>query len=376
MRRVLVIALGCLLVLGTAAVGLAADKVFRFGVVNSVTGAGAAFGVMGNNATELAVEQINSSGGVNGVMLEPIYYDSQSNPTIAVNLTQRLLTRDRVPLVVGSTSSVDTLAMMELAERNRVPLFSPSAVAHDITNKGYQWIFRLTMSDIHYAVKLAEYIAANPAWQRVAILYENTDYGAPPARHLRENLGALGLNVTNFEAYNRGDPDFTALLTKVEREHPDIVVTWGYYTDLALIHRQMRSLGMNMTIMANSGAVMAEYLNLAGNASEGLLAITGWSATDPDPASQRFVAEYRERFGEFPDNAGAYSYDAIFVIAEAIRNLGDKEPTAANVREALSNMTWTGVTGDLAFNENGQSLGPVTIVTVRNGEFVFVEKTR
>ena len=160
----------------------------KLGSVQPLTGGGSLFGLTAKQGFTMAMEELNQKGGVGGKELDIIIYDSTTKPPVAATLAQRLLFEDKVPLIFGSASSVDTLAMMEVTERAQFPLFTPSASAPLITEKGYKWIWRVGQTDKICATLLGKAISRKSDWNRVAFLYENTDYGRTPAKCWQESL--------------------------------------------------------------------------------------------------------------------------------------------------------------------------------------------
>jgi branched-chain amino acid transport system substrate-binding protein len=361
-----------LVFLGAGLQSSLAQETIKLGAVQPLTGGASFFGQTVKGGLALGVEDINSRGGINGKKLEIIFYDSTSKPPIAATLAQRLIYEDKVPVVIGSASSLDTLAMMEVTEKSKFVLMVPSGASPLITGKGYKWVWRLALTDKLGAACLGKFIIQKPEWKRIAILYENTEYGRPPSELVAGIIKqSSGKQLVTMESYNRGDTDFHGQLLKIRGQNPDLLLTWGYYTEAALIARQVKEVALNVQLLGNQSLGQTEYLELAGPAANGVLYLSSTSSYyNPDPRMQAFGKRYVDRFNRIPTDSSIDGYDGITVLAEVLRKAGT-DPQ--KMQSALNTSTFKGIGGDIKFDATGQAGRGAMLLKVENGQPRFLE---
>ena len=367
----------CLILVGIFTISILSQTMaqeLKLGSVQPLTGGGSLFGLTAKQGFTMAMEDLNQKGGVDGKKLEIILYDSTTKPPVAATLAQRLLFEDKVPLIFGSASSVDTLAMMEVTERAQFPLFTPSASAPLITEKGYKWIWRVGQTDKICATLLGKAISRKSDWNKVAFLYENTDYGRTPCEVLAGILkGMKGKQVVGMEIYNKGDTDMTGQLMKLKNSNPDLLVTWGYYTEAALIARQAQQIGLRAKtqLFGNQSLSFPEYIKLAGPAAEGVMFIESTSSSiNPNSKIQAFVKRYEEKFKRACYNTSVDCYDGVMIIAEVLKKVGT-DPK--RIQNALNTTTFEGTAESIKFDSRGQNLKGALMAKVEGGNFKFLE---
>jgi branched-chain amino acid transport system substrate-binding protein len=349
-----------------------AKEVIRLGTVQPLTGGGSLFGLMLKQGLTMAFEEVNAKGGVNGKEIELIIYDSSSKPSVAISLAQRLIYQDKVPLILGSGSSLDNIAMMDITEREKLPLLIPSATSPKITAMGAKWVWRSSLTDTLSAKTLGDLVKKKSNWKKVAFLNENTEYGRPPIEILKEIIEKLeGKQVVAHEVYNKGDTDVSAQLLKIKNTNPDILITWGYYTEGALIARQAQQIGLKAQLFGNQGLDFPEYLQLAGKAAEGVMIIESTSsATNPNPNIQAFVKRFEAKYKRACQHTAVDAYDGAMVAAHILKEVGTK---AEDIKKALGTMTFQGIAETIKFDATGQAMKGMLVFKVVNGEFKLVE---
>jgi branched-chain amino acid transport system substrate-binding protein len=343
----------------------------QVGVVAPQSGGTSAYGLSLVNGLKLAQEEINAAGGPNGRKIDLVVYDSQSTPTTAASLTQKLVFQDKVPLVIGSASSLETLAMMEITENNKIPLYVPSAASPKVTNQGYKWVWRQSLPDNVTAVAMGNYIAKNLGWKRVAALYENTDYGKPPVEVASDTLKKQGVEMLNLEAFNVGDTDLSAQLLRIRDARPDGVIMWAHYQEGALALKTIQQLGLNLKVISNQGLVYPAFLELLpSGVGEGMMDVTQFVWTNPDPKLQEFVKKFKGKYGSDPDVTALDAYDGLSVVAEAIKKAGGTD--AAKLQDAFRTIKYDGVGGPISYDQNGQAVRSALAVQIENHAFKVV----
>ncbi len=347
----------------------------KLGVVGPQSGGASAYGLALVAGLRMGFEEINAAGGIMGRKVELIAYDSQSTPTTAATLARKLISEDKVPILFGSASSLEALAMMEVTENAKLPLYVPSAASQKITSQGYQWVWRQSTIDTEFAKGLVQYAADTLKWKKVAALYENTDYGKPPMEVVVNEFKKRGVDMVMQEAFNVGDPDLSAQLLRLRDARADGYVFWGHYQEGALVVKQNVQLGLNLKIFGNSGPVYPAFLDLLdANAkkSSDFLASCQFVWTDDDPKQQAWVKKFKEKYGKDPDVTAMDSYDAAFIIKAVIEKAGGTDP--AKVQATLREIKYDGVGGPISFDSTGQAKRTVVIVKLADGNFKVVDR--
>jgi branched-chain amino acid transport system substrate-binding protein len=221
---------------------------------------------------------------------------------------------------------------------------------------------------------LARFAAASLHARSAALLVDvKSDYSVGLAAAFRRAFTAAGGTVTSEQRYSEGDTDFSAQLTEIRSRPPDVLFVPGYYTEVGLIARQKKALGVSGTLLGGDGWDSPRLAEIAGDAGNGAYFSNHYSPEDPFPATARFVAAYRARYHEAPDSVAALSYDAARLLADAIRRAG--EASGPRIREALAaTRDFEGITGNLSFDLERNPVKPITILRVEGGRYHFVEK--
>ena len=340
----------------------------KIGAVLPLTGDSSAWGEQGKYGIELAVEEINAKGGINGKKLEVVYEDSQAIPKYAVTSIQKLINVDKVPAVAGDMVSATTLAMAPIAEKSKTVLIAISASAPAITNAG-EYIYRVWPSDLLEGSVLAEFAAKNK-YRKVCILFIQTDYGTGLRDAFKKTLEQKGGKVLLTQGYKQDETDFKSALLKVKSKKPDAVYIVGYYKDSGLILKQAKEIGLKTQFFGATAVESPKLIEIAGDAAEGLIypIITDFDPEHPTPVANQFIEHFKKKFGIAPDWASSHAHDAVVVIAEAMKKGG---ATGTGIKKAIDfQRRFEGVTGKIIFDENGDVIDkPVTIKTVRHGKF-------
>lgn len=340
----------------------------KIGAVLPLTGDSAAWGEQGKYGIELAVEEINAKGGINGKKLEVVYEDSQAVPKNSVTSIQKLINVDKVPAVIGDIVSATTLSMAPIAEKSQTVLIAISASAPAITDAG-EYIYRVWPSDLLEGSVLAEFVVKNK-YRSVCILYIQTDYGTGLRDAFKKTLEQKGGKVVLTQGYKQDETDFKPALLKIKSKKPDAVYIVGYYKDSGLILKQAKEIGLKSQFFGATAVESPKLIEIAGDAAEGLIyaTITDFDTENPTPGAKEFIEKFKKKFGVTPDWASSHSHDAVVVIAEAMKKGGT---TGTRIKKTIdSQKRFDGVTGKIVFDKNGDVIDkPVTIKTVQNGKF-------
>ncbi len=361
------LAIGLLLLLTMTCREPGAESV-DIGWIGALTGQNAAYGSMVRRGTELAVEEVNAAGGINGRPLRILYEDDQLLPQRGVSALRKLISVDRVPLVIQSVGSTVMLAEAPIAEENQVVLISPTCTHDQITYAG-EYIFRVAPRDSDQGKVIAEAILERLSLNTAGILYINNAYGAGLKDHFITSFSAHGGEVLTEEAFAEGQTDFRAQLQRIKESGAVAIALLGYYEEAARILRQTRELGLAVRFIGSDGTSNPELIDLAGDAAEGYMATSfGWDYASDDEQTVAFVTKYQERFGVLPPAFAAYGYDGLHIIATALRQAaGLSGPEIKNALLALE--PYQGITGEAQFDELGDVHKPFEIFVVRDGVF-------
>jgi len=358
-------------------VAATAGDSLKIAVVMPLTGPVAAAGDDLKGGVLMKVDAVNAAGGVNGVKVEPVFYDDQCEPREAALVAMSIATTPEIVAIVGHMCSSAHLAALPTYLREGIPAVTPTATSEVISAKnrdedGKVWSFRTVYRDDFQGKFLAKYMAKVMGLHRVALLYENSDYGLGLKKSFLKQARRRGLTVVGVEAYKKGDQDFTPLLTKLRAAEPQGLCIAGYYGEAALIANQARKVGLRGPLFGPDALDSPDYMRLAGPASEGTFMTAPMLLGGPGSDGQRFSAAYRERFQRDPAWMSAYAYDTMGVVLAAVVKAG---PHREGIRDALAAMTspetgFVGITGTLYFNATGDCLRPAFVKMVRDGKFV------
>jgi len=318
------------------------------GMIFPLSGPVAFYGNESRDGAVLALEQINAAGGLLGRQLVAISEDDEGNAEITVNAFTKLTTRDNVSLIIGSSTSGPTIAVSTLAQRNRVVLISPSATNINATVAG-DYVFRTCFIDPFQGVVGADFSFYNLNTRRAAILYDaGADYNTGLAETFRNQFTALGGQVVAYEAYQTGDVDYNAQITRIRAANPDIVYLPNYYNDVRLQALQLRDLGVNTPLVGGDG--WDGLIDLAGDEVLNGFWSASFASDTTDPMGIAFVRAFQAKYNRPASQFAALGYDSMMLIADAIKAAGSFEASA--VKDALAKIDGYYVTGRIRFDQN------------------------
>lgn len=361
----LVLVLTASLLAGCAGGGGAAEEI-KIGMIGPLTGDYATYGVNVCRGVEVAVEEVNAAGGIDGKLLKLISEDTKGVPDDAARAATKLVDQDEVTAIVGAVLSGETITAGPFANDANVVMISPSSTATGIPDIG-EYIFRNCLSDDVQGAQLAEYAATTLGAKKFAILYAKNDYGEALKNAVQATAKKLA-SVVAVESYNDGEQDFNAVLTAIKSKQPDTLYIAGYYTEAARIAQQAKDQGLSVQLLGADGFFSAKLTELGGEAVEGAIFTASFYPDDPAEAVQNFVAAYQTKYSEAADMFAAQGYDAMMLVVEALK-AGDTDRVA--VRDALAEVKdFPGITGKTSFLPNGDCDKEVLILKVENGNFV------
>lgn len=340
--------------------------VFKVGVIAPFSGPSAQYGEDIRRGYLLAVEEINAQGGVRGRKLQLLFEDSEGKPEKAVSAARKLIFMDKVKVILGPLWSSPVLAVAPICEREKVVLLSSGASSPKITKAG-DYIFRNEISDAYGAQKAAE-LYFKAGFRRIAILYINNDYGVGVKEVTEKVYRSLGGKVLLAEAFEQDATDFRTPLLKIASRKPQALLIVAY-KEAILILRQMEELGIHLQILGTPLMEDRELVEKCGKMAEGII-YAYYGTFDPasrDKRIQEFLRRFQKRFNTMPGYYAPLGYDAVYILAEAIKKGGF---TAEGIKNALYKIRdFPGLTGRTSFDRNGDVIKPVILKIIKNGQF-------
>ena len=357
----------------------AAQSTIQIGLVQPLTGAFAAAGTDVVNGAKIAADDINAKGGVLGKKLELITEDTKSNPTEAAAVAEKLIVRDKVPVLMGASASTATLAVMPKLMEYKVPMLVETSSSSKITTSRNPYIFRIAPPSEVEAVVFGK-IVNRIGIKKADFLVVNNDWGRGTADEFSKILKDNGIAVGLVERMDQGAQDMNAQLVKFKGSGADTLFVTTAVEQLSLVLKQAASLGLNLRIISTGGSQNPDQLiTNVGKAADGtwhLVFFAPWApeATPDAAAAKTFVAEWNSRGLPFGGLTSSFrGYDGIRAIAEAIKIAGKPEPGA--IRAALWKVDILGLNGPIKFEkdgpkgqESGQSTPNVYLVKIDNGK--------
>lgn len=342
------------------------------GEFGSLTGTTATFGQSTHHGVEMAFDEANKAGGVLGKKLRVIVEDDQGKPEEAQTVVTKLVNKDRVVAVLGEVASSRSLAAAPVCQSNRIPMITPSSTNPKVTATG-NFIFRVCFIDPFQGFVMAKFASSTLKFTKVAILRDiKNDYSVGLADVFLENFQKMGGTIVADESYSEGDTDFSAQLTSIKDKNPQGIFVPGYYTEVGLIARQGKKLGLNVPLMGGDGWDSPKLWEIGGEALNDCYFSNHYSVDDPSPAIVKFVADYKTRYNQTPDALAALGYDAARILIDAFKRAGTSEPS--KVRDMLeTTKDFAGVTGKITLDKDRNAVKPAVVLRVKDGKLVYVE---
>ena len=344
------------------------EKVIKIGVITPLTGGAAKYGEDLKRGYDLAVEEINGKGGVNGSKIKLIYEDSEAQPPKAVSAARKLIDRDKVVTILGCFGSSATLAVAPIAENKKVVLLSSASSSPKVTDAG-DYIFRNEISD-RYGAKETARLFFDLGFRKIGVLFINNDFGIDFCDVVQKTYNELDGTVTAAETFEQDAKDFRTQLVKIKESNPEAILIVSY-KEAILILKQMRELGIKKQILSTALFEDPEILEKVGDIAEGTI-YTYYGTFDPqsqDVRIREFIKNFRERYGVDPEYYAPIGYDAVKILALAIEKGGFKSEQIKNALYQIKD--FPGLSGTTSFDENGDVIKPVVLKTVRKGTFTY-----
>ncbi|HEV2827618.1 MAG TPA: ABC transporter substrate-binding protein [Pyrinomonadaceae bacterium] len=342
------------------------------GYYGDLSGRTSNFGQSTKNGVEMAADEINKAGGIDGRQITILSEDDEGRPEKAATVVTKLIDQDRVVALLGEVASGNTLAAAPKAQAARVPMISPSSTNPAVTQVG-DYISRVCFIDPFQGDVMAKFAANTLKAKKAAIML---DFNSPYSRGLTEFFEAsfkkLGGEIVDKQSYTQGDRDYKGQLTAIRSKNPDVIYVPGYYGEVGVIAKQAKQLDIKAPMLGGDGWDSTQLWDLGGDALNGDYISNHYSVDDPSPAIQKFVADYKARYGNVPDALAALGYDAMKVLADAIKRAGTTEEP--QLKDAIAaTKDFAGVTGTISLDKDRNAVKPAVVLKLQDKKYIYVE---
>lgn len=353
---------------------------FKIGGIFAVTGPASFLGDPEKKSMQLAIDQINAKGGIDGRLLESVIYDTEADPSKTVMSAGKLINRDSVTAIIGPSTTPTTLAVIPLIERAELPFIS-CAAGNKITEPVKPWVFKTAQSDIQAVSTIYQNIQARKI-KKIGIITVANAFGESGKEQLLAQAPEYGITVVRQESFGASDTDMTAQLTKIRQEKPGAIVCWGTNPGPAVVAKNVAQLGIDIPLYQSHGVASPKFIELAGTAAEGILLPTGKILVadllpDSDPQKQvllDYIAAYEAKYNETVSGFGGYAYDAINLLAEAAKSTdGDQKKIRDNLEKINNHVGISGVFNFSETDHNGLNPSAFVMVRIKNGTWELVK---
>ncbi len=366
-RFALKLVAACALSLG--ATGAFSQDVIKIANIVELSGGGATAGTNFKNGVELAVKEINASGGILGKKIQTTTADTQSNPGVAKGLTQKAID-DNVFAIFGPVFSGSIMVSMAESRRAEVPNFTGGEAA-SITEQGNPYVFRTSFTQATAMPKVARYISDQAKLKSIAVIYVNNDFGKGGLDSIKKALANSPTKVLAEISTEPGQVDFSAAVLRAKQSNADGVFAYSNEEESARLLRELRKQGWNKPIIGETTLTGQKVIELAGEAANGAVAHVGLTVDAPQPAIRAFRAKFEKEYKYVSDHNGMKGYSGIYVLKAAIEKVGklDRKAVAAALHTLkVKAADQPGVLMDVSFDSKGDLDRESFMVEVKNGK--------
>lgn len=340
--------------------------VIKIGFNVPLTGFAAADGNSALVGAQLAVEQVNAAGGIDGDELELLVYDDQASPKEAVPLAVKLTTQDNVVAGISGSYSGSTRAAATIFQENSTPYIAAYAVHPDVTRAG-NYVFRTSFVGDVQGRAGAKLIGELMGKKKVTMITLNNDFGKSLAAGFKEQAANFGIDILGEYEYSIKDREFGPIASKIKSENPDAIYASGYFFTAGPLVRQLRAAGVTAQLIGQEGYDSQKFIEIAGPDAEGVVITTSLNRDSTEPQVMSFIEGFAKKAGYPADMVGASTHTAVLVLAEALKQAGSKDKSA--LRDAIATTSITAVTGNISFNDLGEVRKDVQVQTVTDGNW-------
>jgi len=363
---------GCKSKEASQAVGVDTIKI---GFMGALTGDVAMFGKPTLEGMKMAADEINAAGGINGRKIEIIETDNRGDKQEGAAVAQKLISRDNVVAILGDPTTGISKVVAPIAQKAGVVMLSAGATGPGLVEIG-DYIFRNTLLDSVAIPACIHYFANDLKYRRVAVITsDNNDYSVGFSQTFREAAKGKGIEIVADEKVKDGDKDFSAQVTNIKAKKPDVIFFSGYYTEGALIMKEVRKQGLKVNMFGGDGLFSPEFIKLGGEAVEGSMAALGFSPEQASGETARFIEAFKKKFnGALPGLFDAQGYDGLMMLADAMKRANSTDPKI--FKDALATTRdFKGVSGTITIRPNREPIKtPLCLLEVKGNTYTLKAK--
>jgi branched-chain amino acid transport system substrate-binding protein len=351
------------------------DRVtIKIGVLAPLSGENATYGDATMRGLDMALAEISKNDEYKNFQLELVTEDSKLEAAKAVNGIQKLISVDKVPVIIGPFGSSEVLAASQSANDGKTPLVSASATADAIVTAG-DYVFRIVPPNQEQGTSMANFIVNKlNIKDSIVIIALNNDYGISLSSSFKNRVVALGGKIVYVDKFDEKAKDFRTLIVKVKNHNPKFIYLPDHYNEAGLFLKQARELGLNCLVGGGDGSYSPDLISIGGKGAEDFY-LTLMGMDNSNPKTKEFNDAYKSKYNQDVDVYSAYAYDALFVLADALKNLSSEKLrniSGDSFKTLLNKQTFVGITGNNRFDNNGEVKKSFVIYQVRNRKFEVV----
>jgi branched-chain amino acid transport system substrate-binding protein len=339
---------------------------FVIGYTATLTGEFASYGLQMRQGVDLAVDEINAAGGIDGKKVSIQSVDDAGKPANGPVVAQKFCDNKSVRAVLGYSFSSVALAAIPVIDQCHLPVVA-SAVTSPQLSGASPYFFRDVVTDAVQGASVGKFIVETAGHKKIAVLHQQDDYGNGLAAAFTSAVKAAGGSVTSDQAYQLGTKDFQTQLDKLNKEAPDAIFIAGFYPEAVKIAQQAHSAGITLPLFGSDGLLSPDLIKLGGKDVEGVTLQGAFTPSLKTPAVEEFVAKFQKKFGEDPSSWAALAYDA----TNAVKAAASKGTTREQIKDGLVSLKGqTGITGEMTFDDKGDRISAGVFLKVADGQFV------
>ena len=382
MKKVVLITFVFVLLLSQWGLTASKNDPYLIGAFLSISGPNAPLGTPERDTLLMVQDKINKSGGINGRPIKVIIEDDATDPTNAVRAVKKLIDQDNVIALIGGTGTGSAAAAVNLISQAKRPFVTVCAGTAGVTEPVNPWVFRVPQTNRIMIKRIAEYLSSLKL-TKVAMIYDSNAFGTDGRDKLRLQAPLSGLTIVDEESFNSKDTDFTVQLTKAANSGARAIICWGTNPAPAILAKNKKQLGIHTSLIMCHGVANATFLELAGTDAEGITLPCGkihvaknLPASDPQrKVLLEYASEFKARFNRTADPFGGHSWDALYIIAAAIKKAGT-DP--AKLRDAIeATRGFVGIDGIISYSptqHDGPTEDSVVMMKVVGGKWSLIWK--
>lgn len=373
MKKTIAVCMAAMMAMSIAACGGASgsakggdDSTFIIGSMGPTSGANASYGTSVKNGAQIAVDELNEAGGINGTKFELKFEDDQADAGVAANAYSKLYS-DNMDALLGATTSNSCQAVNKLAQKDNILMVTPSGSTKDITDPDN--VFRICFTDPLQGEKIADLVTDTLGYKNIAVLYDvSSDYGVGIHDAFVKQVKAKGAKIVSDQSFTSGDKDFNTQLTSIKSAKPDVIFVPGYYQEASFILTQAKQLGIDTPFVGSDGwDGVTTQLGTNANIANGAIFLSPFFSADSAENVKNFVGKYQEEYKAVPDQFAADAYDGVYAIAKAYEKAGSKDTNA--LIKAMKEIEVDGVTGKFSFDKTGEPNKDAKYIQIQKGEY-------